>query len=997
MDSHPSRKDLELLLEQRLAEEVSARIAAHVDACLACQVRLERLTNRAWNELPLPLRVLNAPCSPEIAGKEEPFPVIPGYEITCRLGSGRTGIVYQARDLENGRKVAVKCLRRTNDLAALARFQNEAQALQRLQHPGIVQIYGTGEGPEQAFLVMEYVAGPRLREHLQQGPIDPKTAATVVAGLAEAVEAAHRAGVLHRDLKPENILLAPDSADKARERVCSLSAGYQLKIIDFGLALLCDDDAALTATDQALCTPNYAAPEQASGQRERIGPATDVYALGVILYELLTGNVPFRGLNVLDTLRHVCDRDPVSPRQLQPSVPRDLETICLKCLEKEPARRYAGADALAEDLARFLNGKPICARPTSFADKSWRWCRRNPAVAALTGMVTLIALVSFVAVMYQWRRAVIGETLAQAAQQDQEEQVRQLRQLLGRLLSTTRTQFLGMPSTQHVQLEYLLEIESTYVSLLERVPADRELSEDIGLLYATIGAAHAERGQPDKAERAWLKAHATWKELLDTRSEPRYQDYLLESQLGLAGCFRSQGRINEAIAALEQVFHLYGNRDHPASFEAVNMLAALKVFAGARADAMQLLETTLVRLEVLAAREPENHEWTRHLGCFQATLGDFLMSNAQFDEAWIRYGKAYPLLRQAVFARPNDLAIQFDTARAGHALARLCHQRNAPLPPELSETVAYLEQVLPALWRCRHLDHANQSTLGLLLGCIQRLQDCYNWQGQVAKAGRMADSQSGLLKELLESGKRSHDVYECLGMMEKCMGLASIQTSEQSGALQAVEVLAEHAAQLDSIDLLAKRRLADVWENIADQWRWRGRESEAARAAHQSVTLYESLQQAAPADPFILARHYGVLMTQARIHRKAGRTEDALRIYRRIAALHEQRFSSDPAKAEYRQELGRAYGRAGFYCQKAGLLAEAADWFLKEKALWPRAPKKLREAAADFKVLAGLVGNGRASLTAEEKREKARYIHLFVEAEQQADKALANVILLDKK
>src|SRR5688500_8330343 len=288
-----------------------------------------------------------------------PLPQVAGYEILEVIGHGGMGVVYKARQLGLNRLVALKMVLAGANASPheLARFRAEAEAVAQLQHQSIVQIYEIGEQNGCPFLALEYIGGGSLAEHLSGTPVAPKQAAELVLALARAVHHAHERGIVHRDLKPANVLLQLDGSPK---------------IADFGLAKQdkrTQANQAHTQTGTILGSPSYMSPEQAAGHTEHIGPATDVYALGVILYELLTGRPPFKGASVLETIDQVREHDPVPPRALQPKTPRDLETICLKCLEKRPQRRYASAAALADDLHAFLDGDPISAQSLTVFDQ----------------------------------------------------------------------------------------------------------------------------------------------------------------------------------------------------------------------------------------------------------------------------------------------------------------------------------------------------------------------------------------------------------------------------------------------------------------------------------------------------------------------------------------------------------------------------------------------------------------------------------------------------
>ena len=306
----------------------------------------------------------------ELEAESEALPNIPGYEVLDVLGRGGMGVVYRAWQHVLNRSVALKTVYAGPHASGqiLARFRVEAVAVARLQHPNIVQIYEVSQDAGSPFLVLELVEGRSLSQWLDGTPRPARSPAELVETLARAIHAAHRQGVVHRDLTPANILLTADGTPK---------------ITDFGLAKLVIGGGDLrTQTGELLGTPSYMAPEQAASRHQAIGAATDVYAMGAILYEVLTGRPPFKAESPLGTLRQVVADEPVAPSRLRPALPRDLETICLKCLQKEPGQRYTSALALADELRRFLDGRPILARRTTLVEQFWRWCRRNPLPAA---------------------------------------------------------------------------------------------------------------------------------------------------------------------------------------------------------------------------------------------------------------------------------------------------------------------------------------------------------------------------------------------------------------------------------------------------------------------------------------------------------------------------------------------------------------------------------------------------------------------------------------
>jgi eukaryotic-like serine/threonine-protein kinase len=412
-----------------LVEEILESRRTPEDVCQSCPELLSEVRDRLRRLRELEAQVDSLfPTSGSATGPFEPLdgkrPEIPGYDVQAMLGRGGMGVVYEARHLRLNRLVALKMLPAGAYAGAdeRARFQREAEAVASLHHPNIVEIYDIGDDVGFPFFTMELLEGGSLAQVLSGTPQPARQAAALLITIAEAAQVAHQAGIVHRDLKPGNILLT--------------GAGTP-KIADFGLARHFEGEPALTLSGVRLGTPSYMAPEQVSGKAGTIGPATDIYALGAILYEMLTGRPPFRGETAAETERQVIHDEPVSPSRLNTKLPRDLETICLKCLSKEPHRRYASAAALADDLRRFMEGRPIQARPVGWGERSWRWCRRNPTVAAL--LVTALALVGLASGGGVWLvqqraelRNEVVTILAQAVSLRQGFHFREARQLLER-------------------------------------------------------------------------------------------------------------------------------------------------------------------------------------------------------------------------------------------------------------------------------------------------------------------------------------------------------------------------------------------------------------------------------------------------------------------------------------------------------------------------------------------------------------------------------------
>jgi serine/threonine protein kinase/tetratricopeptide (TPR) repeat protein len=618
-----------------------------------------------------------------------------GYEILREVGRGGMGVVYEARQKSLGRVVALKMVLAGNYVgpAERARFRQEAEAAARLQHPNIVQIHEVGECDGLPFLSLEFVEGGSLSRLLNGTPQPPLPAAGLVATLAEAMHHAHQQGIIHRDLKPANILLAgggrqPPGGQPLPGGSHPPLANLIPKIADFGLAKLLRDEAgesvsgSPTQTGDILGTPSYMAPEQATGQAWKIGPATDVYALGAILYELLTGRPPFRGTNRIETLLQVQTQEPVSPRRLQPGVPRDLETICLKCLHKEPQRRYAGAAGLADDLQRFLAGRPIQARPVGVLGRVSKWARRRPAVAGLLGVsgALLLALVVVVLVSNVWltrERDTAREQRRQAEHnfRQAEANFRQALEAVDQMLREVGEEDLAdVPQMEPVRKKLLLKALGFYGKFLRERGDDPAVRRETGRAFSRLGDVQEMLGDHAPAEAAYRRAIALLQPLAG--SSPPAADHrreLARSQTRLGVLLKKVNRFPEGEKVLRQALRHWqelagawpGRQEvrQGLADSYYHLGALLAPLAGRGKEAADAYRRALALQEKLATASPDHLDYQRGRARTLNNLGILLHASGE-PEAAARFRQAKTIQQSLVDRAPTVSAYRRELARS---------------------------------------------------------------------------------------------------------------------------------------------------------------------------------------------------------------------------------------------------------------------------------------------------------------------------------------------
>jgi len=633
------------------------------------------------------------------APREAPSNFAPlGYEILSELGRGGMGVVYKARQKSLNRLVALKVILGAGHAGSdqLSRFRAEATTAAQLQHPNIVQVFEIGEHDGQPFFSLELVEGGSLADRLKGEPQPPRDAAELVRTLALAVHHAHERGVVHRDLKPANILLQKDEGGRMKDEGKTPShssfilhpSSFHAKITDFGLAKLQTAASHLTQSGAILGTPSYMAPEQAAGDGKAVGPATDVYALGAILYEALTGRPPFRAASAMDTVMQVVNDDPVPPSRLQPKLPRDIETICLKCLAKKPEQRYASSAALADDLGRFLSGSTILARPASPVTKLWKWAYRHPALAAVV-FIFAVPLPAMLGIMvYLWSDA-RSERAAAVRARDEVARERDLSQgylknalgTMDRIVARVSDERLArVPAMQEERNDILAEAVAFYESMLRLDSTDPAVRHDTAETYSRVATLGLMAGRTDQSMKAAHSAIDLFESLVkEFPDRPEYRDELANTYMYLGHSQVLNAVFAEGVASYQKGAELADQlaSQHPdeprfkaTAAECHRSLGYFFTVADATQGENHFRAAVRLAEELLQADpdRPEN----------KALLASVLGSYAQYLVAQNRHAEAEPLIDRgmALTAVPRDKLPWTGRARFHHDQAEIA-LRNA--------------------------------------------------------------------------------------------------------------------------------------------------------------------------------------------------------------------------------------------------------------------------------------------------------------------------------
>jgi tetratricopeptide (TPR) repeat protein/predicted Ser/Thr protein kinase len=824
------------------------------------------------------------------------------YEIEKELGRGGMGVVYRARQVSLNRPVALKMIKAgaLADEAELRRFRNEAEAVALLDHAGIVPVYEVGEHDGQNYFSMKLVEGGNLADQLPTFQANPRAAAILMAETAEAVHHAHMRGILHRDLKPANILV--DFQGRPH-------------VTDFGLAKLIESDVELTASGAIMGTPSYMSPEQASGRRASITTATDIYGLGAILYALLTGKAPFSGDSLVDTLQAVKERPPEPPRSLKANVPRDLETICLKCLEKDPQRRYASAQALADDLRSWLDSRPIAARRVRAAERAWLWCKRKPAIAALAAAVVLAALGGTAAVIVVQTRAnrllekknldlqasntKLAEQRARA--QDRETQAIDAVKRFGDVIEGEK-ELKNNPALDGLRKRLLNEPLAFFKDLRDRLQSDRDTTPEslARLAHASfdLGKLTGQIGDKQNALIAYREALPILQKLADANpADIEYQRDLAQSYNSIGFVLDAIGKTDEGLKTLDSALLIRQKLADANPTDTDLQLAVVSahqniglILIGKRkpAAALKTDMAQLAILQKLADADPtDRHIQTALANCYQS-IGLNLKFTGKLSEALDAHRSAEVILRKVADAEPTVNKHQSHLARC-------------------------------------------QVDIGILLRDM----------GNTAEAMKVHESALAISQKLADANPTVTDYQDELAGKYANVGVLLARSGKaaeaQNAFLRALKIRQKLADDNPTV-LDFQGALAGSHDNLGIMLRESGEMDEARKAGELALAIRRRLARERPDSTGFMSALGANLNNLGLIDLNTGRFEEASVWFREAIEWQRKALAPNPSNPDYRQFLANHLYNLGTTLREQRKLSEAITAYREVIRLKPNSP-----------------------------------------------------------
>jgi hypothetical protein len=982
-------------------------LTEHVQGCALCTATLAKLVapsvrrTNGCAKSPCPHDLfdrLSRLWRAEFTGNErtapESWPRIEGYEIRSVLGRGGMGIVYRAWQTALGREVALKMIAagERSSAADVRRLLNDATTAAQLRHDHIVPVHAVGEHRGLPYCVMELVAGGSLAQRVTDLVNEPRETARLIAAVARALDHAHAHGVYHRDIKPANILLrvrvpqtsSPRRGDDAvafplQPALCDLNAC----VTDFGLAKRAREEAGLTLEGAVVGTPGYVAPEQI--RSEAPTARADLFGLGAVLYECLTGQAPFRGATHFDTLLLTLHAEPQRPRVLNSRLPRDLETVCLKCLEKDPRRRYPSAGALAADLERWLHGEPVTARPVGPLGRLWRWGRRKPLPALLSMALVAIGCVAFAVCGWFWHQAVKTRNEAVAARAEAEDHFRRTRQLLPDFVAAGGGPWQQVAEHRRARRAALERAGGLYRELCRARPADRELRGEFADVLADLAKVTLEEEDYEAAGNAAEEALAQWSALREEApAEPRWRSRRADALSVLVEVHQGCDRYPEMDTVAHEALAVYQqladedpddaarvlavadarNKVIDQSVEMVKHIAAVSMLEDNRRYLTAYLdkghESCEVRLKLVStlAAQGGQYEWR----------GDHAAALRCWHEATQRgAGLADALPKNwAAWICPTQCARRLPPGTPG------------ALTPQ--EAVPRLEQGVRLLDAGCALDPGNLPNMIRLAHAHSTLADCY------ASAGRPVDALAA--QRRAAAVKPARPLGSARMELERMMWAALVAVRERdAGEVEASQLHAREVADDFETFCRAHREdpiiLAEAVEfcsQLAPPLRHAGANDQSRRVVERSLSLARQQADVKP-DAAHLCRLASAWtqLAKCRMRDDPEGVEAALT----AAVDGARRFAALGPENKYL--LDDRLNRLARFLRGNGRRAEAAACLRECEGLWPGDADGLCGVARGFRELADEVTRLRPVLSPAEVEERRRYLAEAARLEMAAD------------